>query len=295
MMKITIDNQSGFCFGVVRAIDMAEQILSNEKTQLYCLGEIVHNNEEVNRLHRKGMKTISHNNIQDLKNQHLLIRAHGEPPKTYQLAQQNNITIHDATCPVVLKLQQRVKAGYKEMLKVNGQVLIFGKKGHAEVNGLVGQTDGDAIVIESISDLSLVDFTKPSRLFAQTTKSVEDFKELEVEIIKRYTALNGIEKFNFKAYDTICRQVANRKPQLQIFAGEHDVVLFVSGKESSNGNYLFDVCKQINPSTYFISNEQEIEREWFYPDVNSVGICGATSTPMWLMKRVADFIQTFNP
>lgn len=293
-MKITIDNQSGFCFGVVRAIDMAEQILEDEKTQLYCLGEIVHNNEEVNRLTLKGMKTVSHGDIDALSHQNLLIRAHGEPPKTYHLAQQNNVTIHDATCPVVLKLQQRVKAGFEEMLNVNGQVLVFGKKGHAEVNGLVGQTDGKAIVIESISDLTFVDFTKPSRLFAQTTKSVEDFKELEIEIQKRYSELNGNNDFNFKAYDTICRQVANRKPQLEVFAGEHDVILFVSGKDSSNGKYLFDVCKQINSSTYFISNEMEIKREWFSTEVNSVGICGATSTPMWLMKRVADFIQNFN-
>lgn len=292
-MKIIIDNQSGFCFGVVRAIEMAEQILSDEKTPLYCLGEIVHNNEEVSRLTQKGMKTVSHSDIGKLSQQQMLIRAHGEPPETYDIAKQNNVEIHDATCPVVLKLQQRVKAGYEEMLKVSGQVLVFGKKGHAEVNGLVGQTKNKAIVIDSKNDIDKIDFSKPSRLYAQTTKSVEDFKLLEIEIIKRYTEIKGIDNFDFLAYDTICRQVANRKPQLQIFAGEHDMILFVSGKDSSNGKYLFDVCKQVNPSTFFVSNENEIDKEWFSNEVKSVGICGATSTPMWLMKRVADFIQNF--
>lgn len=293
-MKITIDNQSGFCFGVVRAIDMAEQILHDQNTPLYCLGEIVHNNEEVKRLNDKGMTTVSHVDIDKLSQQNLLIRAHGEPPTTYQRALQNNVQIHDATCPVVLKLQKRVKAGYEEMLLVSGQVLVFGKKGHAEVNGLVGQTDGKAIVIESKNDLTMVDFTRPSRLFAQTTKSVEEFKDIENEIKKRYFESTGKHDFDFKAYDTICRQVENRKPQLQTFAGEHDVIIFVSGKDSSNGKYLFDVCKQINSSTYFISNEKEIQTKWFSGNVNSVGICGATSTPMWLMQRVADFIHSIN-
>ncbi len=293
-MKITIDTHSGFCFGVVRAIEMAENILKNKQNDLYCLGEIVHNNEEVKRLVREGMKTVSHSDIENLSNQHLLIRAHGEPPETYQLAQKHGVEIHDATCPVVLKLQQRVKSGYLDMKIVDGQVLVFGKKGHAEVNGLVGQTDGNAIVIESLKDIDKINFSKPARLFAQTTKSVEEFKELEKEIIHRYSLQNSSNNFDFKAYDTICRQVENRTPQLQHFASEHDVILFVSGRDSSNGKYLFDVCKQINPFTYFVENENGINKEWFNLNVKSLGICGATSTPMWLMENIAEAVKKLN-
>lgn len=289
-MKIVIDKQSGFCFGVVRAIEMAEEIINNGNSELYCLGEIVHNNEEVNRLNEKGMKTVSHKDIPTLQNENILIRAHGEPPETYQTIEKHGLKLHDATCPVVLKLQMRVKKGFLEMEEKGGQVLVFGKKGHAEVNGLVGQTDGKAIVLESIEDIELINFSKASRLYAQTTKSVDEFNKLVEEIHKKYRSDCG-EMYDFQAFDTVCRQVENRRPQLEKFAATHDVILFVSGKESSNGKYLFEVCKKVNSNTFFISNEKEIDLEWFFDKVDSVGICGATSTPMWLMEKVADFVS----
>jgi len=289
-MKIVIDNKSGFCFGVVRAIEMAEDVLNNEKSELYCLGEIVHNNEEVSRLNKQGMKTISHDNIPNLQNKNILIRAHGEPPETYQMIEKYGLKLHDASCPVVLKLQTRVKKGFLEMQKVGGQVLIFGKKGHAEVNGLVGQTNGKAIVLESLEDVEFIDFSKASRLYAQTTKSVEEFNTLVESIRQRYQDISG-KSSDFQSFDTVCRQVENRRPQLEKFAATHDVILFVSGKESSNGKYLYDVCKNVNPNTFFISNEKEIDVECFCNKVDSVGICGATSTPMWLMEKVADFVS----
>lgn len=288
-MKIVIDKQSGFCFGVVRAIEMAENIVNNNE-ELYCLGEIVHNNEEVERLQNDGMKTIESTDIENIKNKSVLIRAHGEPPQTYETLKKNNNTIHDATCPVVLKLQQRVKKGFEEMEKIDGQVLIFGKKGHAEVNGLVGQTKGKATVIESIEDIKDIDFSKPTRLFAQTTKSIEEFKKL-VKQIDELTKEKQGENQNYKAFDTICRQVANRKPQLINFSKQHDVIIFVSGKKSSNGQYLYNVCKETNPRTFFISSEKEIDFNWFDTNTNSIGICGATSTPMWLMEKVAKHID----
>lgn len=289
-MKVVIDKQSGFCFGVVRAINMAEKIMNDNQAELYCLGEIVHNNEEVNRLNTKGMHTVSHKDIPNLEGQNLLIRAHGEPPSTYNLLKENGVTLHDATCPVVLRLQMRVKKGFLEMKKMHGQVLVFGKKGHAEVNGLVGQTDGQAIVLESIDDIALIDFSKPSRLYAQTTKSVDDFNTIVNAVHEKYKEKNQTV-YDFEAFDTICRQVENRRPQLEYFASNHDVILFVSGKDSSNGKYLFDVCKKVNTQTHFISNEHEIDIDWFCHKVTSVGICGATSTPMWLMEKVANFVS----
>ncbi len=289
-MKIVIDKQSGFCFGVVRAIEMAEEIMKDSQSELFCLGEIVHNNEEVNRLSNKGMQTVTHKDIPNLENKNLLIRAHGEPPNTYNLLNEHGVILHDATCPVVLRLQMRVKRGFLEMEKVNGQVLVFGKKGHAEVNGLVGQTDGKAIVLESIKDVDQIDYNKASRLFAQTTKSVDDFNKLVEIVHQNYKLVKG-KLYDFQAFDTICRQVENRRPQLEKFAKNYDVILFVSGKDSSNGKYLFDVCKKINAQTYFISNEHEINIDWFCHKANSVGICGATSTPMWLMEKVANFVS----
>ncbi|MDD2411708.1 MAG: 4-hydroxy-3-methylbut-2-enyl diphosphate reductase [Bacteroidales bacterium] len=290
MMKIVIDNQSGFCFGVVRAIEMAEDVLNEGKSELYCLGEIVHNNAEVRRLNEQGMKTVSYDDIPNLQNKNILIRAHGEPPETYQMIEKYGLKLHDASCPVVLKLQTRIKKGFLEMQKVGGQVLIFGKKGHAEVNGLVGQTDGKAIVLESLEDIEFVDFSKASRLYAQTTQSVGEFNKLVESICQRYQDVSG-KSFDFQSFDTVCRQVENRRPQLKKFAASHDVILFVSGKESSNGKYLYDVCKKVNPNTFFISNEEEIDVNSFCNKVESVGICGATSTPMWLMEKVADFVS----
>jgi 4-hydroxy-3-methylbut-2-enyl diphosphate reductase len=289
-MDVYIDNNSGFCFGVIKAIDAAETHLSASDSPLFCLGEIVHNNEEVRRLENEGLKTIHHDQIKDISERRMLIRAHGEPPETYSLAEKHHIKVIDATCPVVLKLQLKIRKGYQEMQKVNGQIIIFGKDGHAEVNGLVGQTDNQAIVISTIDDLHKIDFKRPARLYSQTTQSVEEFKAL-VEKINQSYAEQSPESFDFLAFDTICRQVANRAPQLKKFAASHQVILFVSGLLSSNGKYLFDICKQTNPNSHFITSESELETEWFTA-AKSVGICGATSTPMWLMERVSNAVKS---
>ncbi len=288
-MEVVIDTNSGFCFGVIKAIDAAEKHLALDDSPLFCLGEIVHNNEEVSRLENEGLQTISHQQIKDISGKRLLIRAHGEPPETYKQAKDHALNVIDATCPVVLKLQQRIRKGYQEMKKVNGQIVIFGKEGHAEVNGLVGQTDNQAIVINAFEDVQKIDFSRPSRLFSQTTQSVELFKEL-VEIIEQEYEKKMKDLSLFKAFDTICRQVSNRAPQLKKFATAHQVVLFVSGKQSSNGKYLYQICKEANKNTYFISSEQEIDSSWFV-HVEKVGICGATSTPMWLMEKVAQTVS----
>ncbi|MFO7939900.1 MAG: 4-hydroxy-3-methylbut-2-enyl diphosphate reductase [Bacteroidales bacterium] len=288
-MKIEIDKNSGFCFGVVNAIELAEQALENEEV-LYCLGDIVHNNAEVARLQAKGLKTINHEEFAKLKNCKVLLRAHGEPPLTYQLALKNNIELIDASCPVVLRLQNNIKKRFDEVRKAKGQVLIYGKKGHAEVNGLVGQTNGEAIVIGSPEDLEKVDFSRPIYLFSQTTKSLEGFYDMKRRILRRMQEAFGTEEVPFEANDTICRQVAHRKPQLQEFVRKHQVVVFVSGKKSSNGNMLYQVCKEENPNTYFVSDVGELGNEWFR-NVAHVGICGATSTPRWLMQQVAEAIK----
>lgn len=288
-MKIEIDKNSGFCFGVVNAIELAEQALENEEV-LYCLGDIVHNSAEVARLQAKGLKTINHEEFAKLKNCKVLLRAHGEPPLTYQLALKNNIELIDASCPVVLRLQNNIKKRFDEVRKAKGQVLIYGKKGHAEVNGLVGQTNGEAIVIGSPEDLEKVDFSRPIYLFSQTTKSLEGFYDMKRRILRRMQEAFGTEEVPFEANDTICRQVAHRKPQLQEFVRKHQVVVFVSGKKSSNGNMLYQVCKEENPNTYFVSDVGELENEWFR-NVAHVGICGATSTPRWLMQQVAEAIK----
>jgi 4-hydroxy-3-methylbut-2-enyl diphosphate reductase len=275
--KVTVDPNSGFCFGVVYAIEMAEDFLE-ANGQLYCLGDIVHNDMEVDRLQSKGLKTITHEDLATLKDTTVLIRAHGEPPSTYETALRNNITLVDASCPVVLKLQNRVRGAYEP----DTQILIFGKPGHAEVNGLLGQTEGNAIVVQSIEDLDQVDFSKPTVLFSQTTKSTEKFYALKAEIERR-------TQQHFKANDTICRQVSNREPQLKVFAETHDVVIFVAGRKSSNGKVLFEVCKSANPRTYFVSEVGEVNPDWYRLD-DHVGICGATSTPQWLMEEVANFV-----
>ncbi len=289
-MDVFIDNNSGFCFGVIKAIDAAETHLSADDSPLFCLGEIVHNSEEVSRLEKEGLKTIHNNQINEISERRMLIRAHGEPPETYDLAKKHHIKVIDATCPVVLRLQQKIRKGYQEMLKVNGQIIIFGKEGHAEVNGLVGQTDNQAIVISTINDLRKIDFKRPARLYSQTTQSIEEFKAL-VNKIDQYYYKQSPDHFDFMAFDTICRQVANRAPQLKKFAASHQVILFVSGKQSSNGKYLFDVCRQANPNSYFITSESELKPDWF-KQTKSVGICGATSTPMWLMKKVANTVKS---
>lgn len=283
-MKIEIDSQSGFCFGVVNAIQKAEEELQKGE-QLYCLGDIVHNGKEVERLEAMGMITINRDELAQLHDVKVLLRAHGEPPSTYEMAKKNNITIIDATCPVVLKLQTKIQQQFVAM-PVDTQIVIFGKEGHAEVNGLVGQTENKAIVIENESDLSKIDFTKRVELFSQTTKSLDEFNGI-VERIKEQLHPNSSFEFN----DTICRQVANRIPNIREFATHHDLVLFVSGKKSSNGKILFEECKKVNGNTFFISEPEEIEPKWLQGDNNSVGICGATSTPKWLMEKVAEKVE----
>lgn len=289
-MKITIDSESGFCFGVVFAIQMAEAEL-DESGSLYCLGDIVHNNMEVDRLTKKGLKIINHEQLRELHDCKVLIRAHGEPPETYQTAIRNNIELIDASCPVVLKLQNRVRTSFDDVKKHDGQVVIYGETGHAEVNGLVGQTNGEAIILTGEHDLHKIDFTRPVYLFSQTTKSTEGFQQMRKLIEEKVREHKGVlEAEDFIANDTICRQVSNREPQLEKFAAAHDVIVFVSGKKSSNGKALFGVCKNINPRTHFISEVSEIQLDWF-EGATSVGICGATSTPMWLMQDVAAYLE----
>ncbi len=284
-MKIDIDSKSGFCFGVVYAIQKAEDIL-NKEGKLYCLGDIVHNNVEVNRLKEMGLITIEHEDLKNLRNCKVLIRAHGEPPETYRTILENNIELVDASCPVVLQLQNKIKEGSDAITAEGGQVVIYGKKGHAEVNGLVGQTGGKAIVVEDEKDLEKVDFSKPINLFSQTTKSITGFKHIR-EIIEQKVLEHDSSVIS---NDTICRQVASRGDELPEFARMHDVVVFVSGKKSSNGKMLYEVCKLENPRSFFVSDVEDVDFSWFTSN-DSVGICGATSTPMWLMEKIADAIQ----
>jgi len=281
-MIIEIDPNSGFCFGVVNAIKKAEEILAKDNS-LFCIGDIVHNNIEVDRLKNQGLNTINHDEFEELKNKKVLFRAHGEPPASYIKAKENNIEVIDASCPVVLNLQKRIKKTYKETKENEGQILIYGKKGHAEVNGLVGQTEGRAIVVERVEDLKDIDWNKPVVLFSQTTKTISGFKEIS-EVLKLKC------QNELKINDTICRKVSNRMPDIREFAKKHDVVVFVSGKKSSNGKLLFDVCKQENTQSYFVSHPDEIEMTWF-SKANSIGISGATSTPSWLMKQIAKNIK----
>jgi len=286
-MKVNIDKNSGFCFGVVNAIQSAENILKTND-HLYCLGDIVHNNMEVERLNKLGLEIIDHERFKTLKNVPVLIRAHGEPPETYQIALKNNIELVDASCPVVLRLQNNVRQGYEKIKKKDGQVVIFGKQGHAEVVGLAGQTSNNAIIVSNKKDLEKVDFTKPINLYSQTTKGMEGFKELIVEIKNKQKEIGTDAEFIIN--DTICRQVSNRAPQLREFSKEHDIIIFVSGKKSSNGKYLYSICKEVNPRTYFVSEPSEIDTSWFKKNDN-VGVCGATSTPRWLMDKITILIR----
>lgn len=276
--KVEIDNSSGFCFGVVTAIRKAEEALDSTGS-LYCLGDIVHNSDEVERLRSRGLITITHEQMASLRNVKVLLRAHGEPPSTYELARRNNIEIIDATCPVVLQLQKRIKSAYSAT-EPRPQIVIYGKNGHAEVNGLVGQTDGDAIVVEDAAGLDKVDFTRDIALYSQTTKSLEGFTRIIDLISKRKSPAAHFERF-----DTICRQVANRVSHLREFASAHNVVLFVAGHKSSNGKILYNECKAVNEATYLVANENEIDPSWLY-GAGSIGVCGATSTPRWLMENV---------
>lgn len=288
-MEVHVDHNSGFCFGVEFAIQMAEDELEDNK-QLYCLGDIVHNDVEVARLNAKGLRVIDREELKNIRNSRVLIRAHGEPPETYKIAMANNLELIDASCPVVLKLQNRIKYAFDEMKAVNGQVVIYGKEGHAEVIGLNGQTNSSAIIISSEEDIKKIDFNRPVVLFSQTTKSTEGFYRIKEKIEENMKIACGKNPdIEFKANDSICRQVSNREPQLNLFSQKHDVIIFVSGRKSSNGRALFNVCKNNNPRSYFVEDVNEIQAEWFnYTD--SVGVCGATSTPMWLMKKIADHV-----
>ncbi|MCX2740171.1 4-hydroxy-3-methylbut-2-enyl diphosphate reductase [Pontibacter anaerobius] len=273
-LHVTIDDNSGFCFGVVYAIQMAEDIL-DEQGYLYCLGDIVHNDVEVERLQQRGLRIINHEQLRQLHNETVLIRAHGEPPETYQTALQNNLTLVDASCPVVLKLQNRIKTSYDK----SDKIYIYGKHGHAEVMGLLGQTSNQAVVFESMEELLQHELPPKITLYSQTTKSTNSF----------YSIKNRLEEQGYEvdANDTICRQVSNRDKELRKFASRFDKVIFVSGTKSSNGKVLYQVCKDTNPETYFVSKVEQLQQEWFSAD-QTVGICGATSTPMWLMEEVRD-------
>ena len=282
-MQIEIDSGSGFCFGVTTAIKKAEEELAGGHT-LYCLGDIVHNGMECERLRQMGLVTINHDEMRRLHDVKVLLRAHGEPPETYQLAQRNHIEIIDATCPVVLQLQRRIKKQYEAG---NAQIVIFGKKGHAEVLGLVGQTQSTAIVIESFDEVKRLDFSRDIYLYSQTTKSLDEFHRI-IDYIQQHIA-PGAE---FRSFDTICRSVANRMPNISQFAAKHDLVLFVCGRKSSNGKVLYNECLRVNPNTHLVEGPAEIVPEWL-EGIETVGICGATSTPKWLMEQCRDKLLSF--
>ncbi|AKQ45987.1 4-hydroxy-3-methylbut-2-enyl diphosphate reductase [Rufibacter radiotolerans] len=278
-LQVHIDSNSGFCFGVIYAIQMAEDLLE-EQGYLYCLGDIVHNDVEVERLQKKGLRIINYDTLQTLHNECVLIRAHGEPPSTYQMALQNNLTLIDASCPVVLKLQNRIKTSFDK----KEQIFIYGKHGHAEVLGLLGQTSNKAVVFENLDELLRHELPQNITLYSQTTKSTDSFYRIKGELETR--------GYDVSANDTICRQVSNRDKDLRLFAQKFDKVVFVSGTKSSNGRVLYQVCKDTNPNTFFVSKVEELQPDWFTQG-NSIGICGATSTPMWLMEEVRDALLAF--
>lgn len=282
MRKVVIDENSGFCFGVINAIRTAEAYLQ-EHHFLYCLGDIVHNNEEVKRLKELGLIIITKEEFSTLTDTTVLIRAHGEPPETYRIARKNHITLIDATCPVVLNLQKRIKNSYDDPTFKERQILIFGKQGHAEVVGLLGQTGENGIVLSSIEDVEKIDFSKPAVLYSQTTQSLEKYTELFKSITKLYQEANNETLFEY--HDTICRKVSNRSHQIREFAQQYDKIIFVSGEKSSNGLYLFEQCKEANPNSFFIFKMEQLPDIPFTED-ESIGICGATSTPMWFMEEV---------
>ena len=292
MLQIEIDEGSGFCFGVTTAIKKAEEELAQGRP-LYCLGDIVHNGMECDRLREMGLITINHDEMRELHDVKVLLRAHGEPPETYELARKNNIEIIDATCPVVLQLQKRIKTQYEisrnEESGVRSentpQIVIFGKRGHAEVLGLVGQTKSSAIIIESFDEVKKLDFSRDIYLYSQTTKSLDEFHRI-IDYIQSHMASDA----TFKSFDTICRSVANRMPNISQFATKHDLILFVCGRKSSNGKVLYNECLRVNPNTHLVEDPQEIQKEWL-EGIQTVGICGATSTPRWLMEQCSEAIQ----
>ena len=282
-MTIEIDENSGFCFGVRRAIATLEEQLRRGE-ELHCVGDIVHNEREIDRLRQQGLKVIEATELGELKSGAVLFRAHGEPPTSYETVRRNGLALTDATCPVVLKLQERIRKAYSRMREVGGQVVIFGKKGHAEVIGLVGQTGGDCILIEDESQVGLIDAYKPVEMFAQTTKNPQKYAQLAERIRER-------SRSEVTVHDTICRQMADRADHMPRFAKSHDLIIFVGGAKSSNSKVLYDICQSINPRSYFVTSESEVRQEWFTGDIERVGILGATSTPMWLMENVRSAIE----
>ncbi|MFC2086656.1 4-hydroxy-3-methylbut-2-enyl diphosphate reductase [Bacteroidota bacterium] len=283
-VRIEIDCHAGFCSGVVRAIKIAEKELEKEN-QLYCLGEIVHNKREIQRLEKKGLNSINRNELSHIKNSKVLLRAHGEPPETYEIARQNNITLIDATCPVVLRLQEKIRRAEADSKSKNAQVVIFGKKNHAEVISLAGQTNNQAIIINGTDEILKIDFERPVILFSQTTKQQEEYEQVKEAVISRFQKDGKEANTYFNSYETICRQVSNRQVKLEEFSQQVDVLVFVSSKNSSNGRMLFSVCKKYNKNSFFVSNEKDLQSTWFQ-HVKSIGISGATSTPYWLMEKV---------
>jgi 4-hydroxy-3-methylbut-2-enyl diphosphate reductase len=290
-MVVDIDKNSGFCFGVRNAVEIAEKALLNGET-VYSLGPIVHNDKEVERLSSMGLVSIDHQRFKSLKDCKVLIRAHGEPPETYETAIKNNITIIEATCPIVKKLQSRIRDTWIDLRKVNGQVVVFGKPGHAEVIGLLGQTNNEAVLISGADDLERIDLARPVALYSQTTMELKDFKKIRELIFKGMKKKGIIDPATgLMVHNTVCGQVSNREPHLKVFASKHDTIVFVSGRESSNGRMLYEVCKSVNPDTHFVSSPEEVDPSWF-SGKNSVGICGATSTPKWLLEKIRDLISS---
>lgn len=289
-MKIEIDHKSGFCFGVHNAVEIAEEALLDGET-VYSLGSLMHNDMEMQRLSSLGLITIDHEQFRALKNCKVLIRAHGEPPETYRLALENNITIIEATCPIVRKLQSKIRKTWTDIRNREGQIVIFGKPGHAEVIGLLGQTDNEGLLVSKASDIDKIDFSRPVALFSQTTMEITEFANIRQLIYDRMKAKGVADpEKDLMVFNTVCGQVSSREPNLRIFAAKHDTVIFVSGKDSSNGRMLYSVCLSINPDTHFISSVEEIEKSWFIGK-ESVGVCGATSTPRWLIRKVKEHIR----
>lgn len=283
---IEIDEHSGFCFGVINAIKHAERELEETKGALYSLGDIVHNSEEVSRLEAKGLKTIDYEQLKGLRHKRVLFRAHGEPPEVYQWAKERSIELVDATCPVVVRLQHKIRKKYQESRAENAQIVIYGKRGHAEVNGLVGQTGGEAIVLTSLEEISMLDMSRPIILFSQTTQPLKTFREL-IERIEQEID----EGVRFEYHDTVCRQVSNRIPNIEQFSAQHELVFFIAGKKSSNGKVLYSYCQKSNPRSIFLSSERDLSPEMLEPMPRSIGICGATSTPRWQMEAVRDRLK----
>lgn len=290
-MKVEIDQKSGFCFGVMNAVEIAEKALLRGEN-VFSLGPIVHNDKEVERLASLGLVSINQQQFRDLKNSKVLIRAHGEPPETYRIAEENNITIIEATCPIVKRLQQRISGTWKRIRMENGQIVIFGKPGHAEVFGLLGQTNNEGILISESADINKIDFSRPVALFSQTTMEIREYNHIKDRIYNKMKDHGILDPDQYlHVNNTVCGQVSNREPNLRTFARGHDIIIFVSGKESSNGRMLFSVCKNVNPDTHFVSSLEEIDKSWF-AGKRTAGICGATSTPKWLIEEISNFVST---